>query len=30
MSITQDYEILKKQLGTKKYKALEEYIVVKD
>ena len=26
MSITQDYEILKKQLGTEKYKALEEYI----
>ena len=26
MSITQDYEKLKKQLGAKKYKALEEYI----
>lgn len=26
MSITQDYELLKKQLGTRKYKALEEYI----
>ena len=26
MSIMQDYEILRRQLGTKKYKALEEYI----
>ena len=26
MSLTQDYEILKKKLGAKKYKALEEYI----
>ena len=26
MSITQEYEMFKKQIGTKKYKALEEYI----
>ena len=26
MSMMQDYEILRRQLGTKKYKALEEYI----
>ena len=26
MSITQEYEMFKKQIGSKKYKALEEYI----
>ena len=26
MSISQEYEVLKKQLGAKKYKALEKYI----